>query len=81
MNQPELPGPPELYQHQKNTLGGTHGCSCMCSRGWPYQASMGGEALCTVKAQYPSVGECQGGEAGMGGWEYILIEAGGGGME
>ena len=29
---------------------------------------MGGEALGPVKAQCPSVGECQGMEAGMGGW-------------
>ena len=29
---------------------------------------MGGEALDPVKAQCPSVGECQGGEAGVGGW-------------
>jgi hypothetical protein len=29
---------------------------------------MGGEALGPVKTQCPSVGECQGGEAGVGGW-------------
>ena len=29
---------------------------------------MGGEALGLVKAQCPSVGECQGGEGGVGGW-------------
>jgi hypothetical protein len=29
---------------------------------------MGGEALGPVKAQWPSVGECQGWEAGIGGW-------------
>jgi hypothetical protein len=28
---------------------------------------MGGEAHGPVKARYPSVGECQGGEAGVGG--------------
>jgi hypothetical protein len=28
----------------------------MCSRGWPYLASMGGEALGSVKAPCPSVG-------------------------
>ena len=29
---------------------------------------MGGEALGLGKAQCPSVGECQGGEVGVGGW-------------
>jgi hypothetical protein len=29
---------------------------------------MGKEALGPGKAGYPSVGECQGGEAGVGGW-------------
>ena len=29
---------------------------------------MGGETLGPVKAQCPSVGECQSREAGMGGW-------------
>jgi hypothetical protein len=28
---------------------------------------MGGEALCPIKALSPSVGECQGQEAGVGG--------------
>ena len=31
---------------------------------------MGGEALDPVKAPCPSVGECQGGEAGVGGWVF-----------
>ena len=47
--------------------GGIHGSSYICSRGWPSQSSMGGEALSPVKALCPSVGECQGQEAGMGG--------------
>jgi hypothetical protein len=34
---------------------------------WPSQTSMGGEALCPMKALCPSVGECQGQEAGGGG--------------
>ena len=34
----------------------------------PCRASMGGEALGPVKARCPSVGECQGQEAGGGGW-------------
>jgi hypothetical protein len=57
-----------LNYQPKNTHGGTNGSSCICSRGWPCQASMGGEALGPVKAQCHSVGECQGGETRMGGW-------------
>ena len=38
---------------------------------------MGEEALGPVKAGCPSVGECQDGEAGVGGWvENTLKEAG-----
>jgi uncharacterized protein YqcC (DUF446 family) len=52
INQPEPP--PQSSQglnHQfKSTHGGTHGSSRICSRGWPCQASMGGEALGPVKA-------------------------------
>ena len=68
---------PELPRTKLPTKGctwsdPTHGSSCICSRGWPCKASMGGEALGPVKAQCPSVGECQGGERGvqecMGGW-------------
>jgi hypothetical protein len=40
---------------------------------------MGGEALGPVKAQCASTGECQSGEAGVGGWGSTLIEAGVGG--
>ena len=52
----------------KNAHGGTHGSNCICSRGWPSQSSMGEEALGSVKALSPSVGECQGQEVGVGGW-------------
>jgi hypothetical protein len=38
---------------------------------------MGGEALGPVKAQYPSVGELEGREAGVGQWGNTLIEEGG----
>ena len=41
---------------------------------------MGGEALGHVKAQCPTVGECQGREAGVSGWGITLIETGGGGV-
>jgi hypothetical protein len=36
---------------------------------------MGGEALGPVKAQFPSVGECQVREVGVSGWGNTLIEA------
>jgi hypothetical protein len=39
----------------------------ICSRGWPSLSSVGGEVLSPVKAPSPSVGECQGQEAGVGG--------------
>ena len=51
----------------KSTHRGSHASSHIYSRGWPFQASMGGEALGPVKAPCLSVGECQGGEAGVGG--------------
>jgi hypothetical protein len=35
--------------------------------GWPCWISVREEALGSVKAQYPSVGECQGREVGVGG--------------
>jgi hypothetical protein len=41
---------------------------------------VGGVALGSEGVQCPSVGECQGGKTGVGGWESTLIEAGGGGM-
>jgi hypothetical protein len=65
MNQPvpaELPGtkPPTC------THGGTHGSSYICSREWPCQSSVGGEAVGSVNVLCPSIGECQGQEAGAG---------------
>jgi hypothetical protein len=41
---------------------------------------MGGDSLGPVKAQYPSVGEFEDREVGVGEWENTLIEAGGVGM-
>ena len=64
-----------------NPIGGTtiwtnqyphpQGCvsSCMCSRGWPSQSSIGGEALGLVKIICPNTAECQGKEVGVGGLE------------
>jgi hypothetical protein len=41
--------------------------SCICSRRWPSQASLGEEALGLAKIICPSIGECQGQEVGVGG--------------
>jgi hypothetical protein len=56
-----------FYPPTKETHGGTHGSSCICSREWPNWSAMGGEALSPVKVLCPSIGECQGQEAGVGG--------------
>jgi hypothetical protein len=41
---------PQGLNHQpKNTHGRIHGSSCIRSRGWPYLASVRGEALGSVK--------------------------------
>jgi hypothetical protein len=41
--------------HQpKRTHGGTHGSSCMCSRGWPYMASMEGRPLVLWRFNAPA---------------------------
>jgi hypothetical protein len=50
----------------------------ICSRGWPCQASTGGEALGCMKARCPNAGECQGREAGVGGGRSTFIDVGGG---
>ena len=39
-----------LNHKPKSIHGGTHGSSYICSRGWSYLASMGGEALGPVEA-------------------------------
>jgi hypothetical protein len=39
----------------------------LCSRGWLSRSSMGGKALGPVKVLCPSIGKCQGKEAGVGG--------------
>ena len=41
---------------------------------------MGGEALGSEGVRWPSVGKCQGGRTGVGGWGSVLIEAGARGM-
>jgi hypothetical protein len=41
-----------------HTHGGTHGSSCICSRGLPYLTSIGEEPLAPVETQRPNAGEC-----------------------
>jgi hypothetical protein len=58
-NQTPPPNSAKRLTHQtKNTHGGSHGSSCICSRGKPYLASVGGDVLDHVEAQCPIVGEC-----------------------
>jgi hypothetical protein len=47
-----------LNHQPKSTHGRTHGSSCICSRGWPYLPSMGGESFDPLKAWCPSTGKC-----------------------
>ena len=58
----------ELNHQSKSTDGATEGSSYICSRQWPYQILMGREALVPLKAQCPSVGECQGKETAVFVW-------------
>jgi hypothetical protein len=69
-----------LGHQSKNTHGVTHGAGHICGRRWPCWTSVGEEALRPESVQCPSVGECQGGGTGVGGWGSILKEAGGGRM-
>jgi len=58
-----------LNYQPKSTHGETHGSNRICSS----VSVMEGEALGPVKAHFPSVGECQGVEVGVGGckWEHL----------
>jgi hypothetical protein len=67
MNQPVPQSSQGLNHQPKSTHGGTHGSSCIFSRGWPSRSSMRGVAFGPVKALCPSVGECQGQETGVSG--------------
>jgi hypothetical protein len=76
--QPTRPPPQSsqgLNHQRKNTHRGIHGSSPICSRGWPYLASMGVEALGAVKALCPSVGNARAVRGELE--ENTLIEAGG----
>jgi hypothetical protein len=70
----------ELNHQPKSIPEGTHGSSCIYSRGWPCQSSMGGEILVPVKTLCPSVGECQDQEAGMCGLVSRGVRGGDGGF-
>jgi hypothetical protein len=66
----ELKGSAALQEKQQYELtSNPKACvpSCIYSRGWPSQPSVGGEALGLVKILGPSIGECQGQEVGVGG--------------
>jgi hypothetical protein len=56
-----------LQQYELTSAPRAHVSSCICSRGWPSQPSMGGEALGLTKIICPITGECQGGVVGVGG--------------
>jgi hypothetical protein len=67
----ELKGSSTLQKGQQYELVSTSwSCvsSCICSRGWPSQPSIGGEALGIAKIIRPSIGECQGQDVGLGGF-------------
>jgi hypothetical protein len=57
----------ELNHQPKSTYEGTYGCTCICSRAWPCQTSIGGEALGHVMDRCHSVGKCKGREVEVGG--------------
>jgi hypothetical protein len=61
-----------LNHQPKSTYGGTHGFSCICSRGWSCWLSIEGEDLDPVKALCLSIGECQGQKVGV----YVLVSRG-----
>ena len=65
----ELKGSANLKEDQQYELTSNplnYVSSCICGRGWPSQPSKRGESLGLVKIIYPSTGECQGQEAGVG---------------
>ena len=49
-NQNPFPQSSQGLNHQPKSTGGTHGSNCINSRGLPYLASLGGEALGPVEA-------------------------------
>jgi hypothetical protein len=67
-----------LSYQPKCTLGGSHGSSRICSRGWRFLASMGGKAKGSREGSMP---QCRGMPGQGGGWGNILIVAGGEGED
>jgi hypothetical protein len=68
----ELKGSVTLYEEQDYELTGTPRAqfsSCICSRSWPSQPSLGSEAPWSCKFICPSTGERQGQEVGVCGLE------------
>ena len=68
----KLKGSATLKEEQQYELTSTpraHVFSCICSRGWPSQPSVGGKVLGLAKILCPSIEECQGQEARVGGLE------------
>jgi hypothetical protein len=57
-----------LNHKPRSVHGETYGSSHICNRGWPLWVSVEEEAIRTVKAQWPSVGELEAGEAGAVRW-------------
>ena len=57
-----------LNHQPKSSHGETHDSSCICRKGLPYLASVGGEDLDSVEAHCPRVPGCYGSKAGVGGW-------------
>jgi len=66
----QIPQSSQGLNHQlKNTHRGTHGSSCICSRGWHCLASKKGEALGPVNTtRCPSIGTRYDGGARVGMW-------------
>jgi hypothetical protein len=52
-------------QYQLTSTSQSCVSTCICSRGWPSQPSLGGEALGLVKIICPNTVECQGQEMGV----------------
>jgi hypothetical protein len=57
----------EEQQYELTSTPRAHVSSCICSRRWPSQPSLEGEALGLANIICPSTGEYQGQEAGVGG--------------
>jgi hypothetical protein len=61
------PGAPRDWSTNQSTNGRTHCSSHICVRGWTFWTSVGGAVLGPEGVPCPTVEECQGGKAGVGG--------------